>query len=63
MPVTIARGLGKVSGLAYEPSTKKIYFLDYSRNSLMSVIPGQEPETLLTDLESPRQLSYVPTNR
>ena len=63
MPVTIASGLGKVSGLALDSQDNVLYYLDFAKNSLMKVIPGKTPETVLTDLRSPRQLSYRPQSR
>ena len=63
MPVTIASGLGKVSGLAVDSKDKVIYYLDYAKNSLMKITPGKEPETMVTDLNSPRQLIYRPQSR
>ena len=63
MPVTIANGLGKVSGIAIDSKNKVIYYLDYAKNSLMKVKPGDDPETVVTDLKSPRQLIYRPQSR
>ena len=63
MPVTIVSGLGKVSGLAVDGKDKVIYYLDYAKNSLMKVTPGNAPETIVTDLKSPRQLIYRPQSR
>lgn len=60
-PVTVARGLGKVTGLAYNSNV--VYFLDYGRNSLMRISPGGRPEVLARDLENPRQLSYIPQDK
>jgi hypothetical protein len=63
MPVTIANNLGKVSGLAVDGKSKVVYFLDYAKNSLMKVTPGEDPETIFSDLTSPRQLIYRPQSR
>ena len=61
--MTIAEGLGRVSSLAVDPNSRKVYFLDYAKNSLNMVVPGSNPQTILRDLNSPRQLSYNPNTR
>ena len=63
IPVTIASGLGKVSGLAFDSQDNVVYYLDFAKNALMKVTPGKTPETVLTDLRSPRQLFYRPQSR
>ena len=62
-PVTVAKNVGRVSGLAYDPEKKEILYLDNKRSGLFALIPGKEPRLLLTGLNNPRQLTLIPSQR